>query len=195
MRALLLLVLAQPLTLNTTPLDVRDEGARVGARPWGVNCTGAGVTCRVDGGLWQVDVAGGSGGGGKVAEAYAADAAITAQEFDHDPAACAVGQYVSDISPAGVLTCSTPSGGGGGGSANYSSGVLSFDGGYDAVSTVTAAWATGSSSVICGPVGEEASVEGLAVVPLVLSSGSFTVRGEPRTGTHSGNLSFVCTGN
>lgn len=114
MMSILLLVLAQPLTLNTQPLDVRDEGARVGSRPWGINCTGPGVTCRVDGGLWQVDVAGGSGGGGKVGEAYAADASITAQAFDHDPAACGAGQYASDLSASGVLTCSTPAGGAGG---------------------------------------------------------------------------------
>jgi hypothetical protein len=127
----------------------------------------------------------------KVAQAYAADASITTQALDHDPTACGAGEYVTDISAAGVLTCATPAGGG---SANYASGSLVFDGGYDMTANVTAAWATGSSSIICGPMGEEASVEGLNVTPLVLSSGSFTVRGEPRTGKHAGSLSFVCTG-
>ena len=187
------LILAQTMNLNVTPIETRQDGVKVPSRQrqYVIDCR-TNMTCAVDGGTLFLSASGGSGGG-KVAEAYAADASITAQAFDHDPASCSVGQYVTDLSASGVLTCSTPSGGGGG-SANYSTGSLVFDGGYDMTASVTAAWATGSSSIICGPMGEEASVEGLVVTPLVLSSGSFTVRGEPRNGKHSGSLSFVCTG-
>ena len=51
--------------------------------------------------------------GGKVGEAYAADASITAQAFDHDPTDCSATQYASGIDSAGNLTCSTPAGGSG----------------------------------------------------------------------------------
>jgi hypothetical protein len=181
-------LLALGQNLNVTPIEVRQNGVRLPTRQrqYVIDCR-TNLTCSVDGGTLYMEAAGG-GSSGKVAEAYMADASITAEYL---PLTCAPGQFVTCTGTA--CSCATPSGGGG--SANYSPGTLTFDGGYDAVSTVTAAWATGSSSVICGPVGEEASVEGLAVVPLTLSVGSFTVRGEPRSGTHSGNLSFVCTGN
>lgn len=182
------LILAQTMNLNVTPIETRQDGVRVPTRQrqYVIDCR-TNMTCGVDGGVLYLSAAGG-GSSGKVAEAYAADAAITAEYL---PITCGAGQFITCTGTA--CSCATPSGGGG--SANYSSGVLTFDGGYDAVATVTAAWATGSSSVICGPMGEEASVEGLVVTPLVLSSGSFTVRGEPRNGKHSGSLAFVCTGN
>lgn len=102
---------------------------------------------------------------------------------------------------AGV-TCSDSGGktvctisGGGGGSVNVASGVASFDGGaFDALTTVTAAWATPSSSIVCSPTGEEASVEGLVTTVVTRGSGSFVVRSEPRNGTHWGDLPFSCIG-
>lgn len=95
----------------------------------------------------------------------------------------------------GVLVLSA-SGGGGGGSLNTASGVASFDGGaLDARTTVTAAWATGSSVITCTPTGEEASVEGLITIVLSQAAGSFVVRSEPRNGSHWGSLPFVCIGN
>jgi hypothetical protein len=71
----------------------------------------------------------------KVAEAYMADASITAQvatyaldaghaataaAFDHTPVACAANNFATGIAANGDLTCSVPDGGGGGGSANPS---------------------------------------------------------------------------
>jgi hypothetical protein len=94
----------------------------------------------------------------------------------------------------GVLYLSAASGGSGG-SANYSTGTLAFDGGYDAVAEVVAAWASPASSVICAPVGEEASVEGMRITTISTTTGSFMVRGAPAQGRHSGALIFVCTGN
>ena len=186
MRLLVALLLAQ--NVNVTPIEVRQDGVRLPTRQrqYVVDCR-ANMTCAIDGGILFLSATGG-GASGKVAEAYMADASITAEYL---PITCGAGQFITCTGTA--CSCATPSGGGG--SANYSSGVLAFDGGYDATATVTAAWATGSSSIICGPMGEEASVEGLNVTPLALSAGSFTVRGEPRTGKHSGSLSFVCTGN
>lgn len=90
----------------------------------------------------------------------------------------------------------TASGGGGGGGVNTASGTAIFDGGSkDAYTTVTAAWASGSSVIACAPTGEEASVEGLVVTVLSKSAGSFIVRAEPRNGTHWGALPFECVGN
>lgn len=110
-------------------------------------------------------------------------------------------QYAVDCSTnmtcrvdGGVLVLSAASGGGG--SVNTASGVASFDGGsLDAYTTVTAAWASGSSVITCTPTGEEASVEGLVVTVLSKSAGSFIVRAEPRNGTHWGALPFECVGN
>lgn len=83
-----------------------------------------------------------------------------------------------------------------GGSVNTASGVASFDGGaLDARTTVTAAWATGASVIVCRPTGEESSVEGAQVTVLSQAAGSFVVRTEPRTGSHWGELPFVCLGN
>lgn len=94
----------------------------------------------------------------------------------------------------GVLVLS--SSGGGGGSVNTASGVASFDGGtLDARTTVTAAWATGASVIVCTPTGEEASIEGLVTTVLSQAAGSFVVRAEPRNGSHWGALPFVCIGN
>lgn len=95
----------------------------------------------------------------------------------------------------GVLLLSS-SGGGGGGSVNTASGSVVFDGGtLDARTTVTAAWVSGSSVIVCTPTGEEASVEGLVTTVLSQAAGSFVVRAEPRNGSHWGALPFVCIGN
>ena len=122
MRGLALLLLAQvtPLNLNEQPIIVKDEGVRQGtARATVINCSGAGVTCTQSGTTMTMTIPGGgsSGGydGGKVGEAYAADASITAQTFDHNPTDCAATEYATAIDSAGNLTCSTPPGGGGSG--------------------------------------------------------------------------------
>lgn len=99
------------------------------------------------------------------------------------------------VADGGVLLLSS-SGGGGGGSVNTATGSASFDGGsLDAYTTVNAAWASGSSVIVCRPTGEEASVEGLQTTVISQSTGSFVVRAEPRSGTHRGALPFVCIGN
>jgi len=98
-------------------------------------------------------------------------------------------------SDTGGVTVCTVSGGGGGGSVNVASGVASFDGGsFDALTTVTAAWATPSSTIVCSPTGEEASVEGLVTTVVTRGSGSFVVRSEPRERSHWGDLPFLCIG-
>jgi hypothetical protein len=89
----------------------------------------------------------------------------------------------------------TPPGGGGGG-VNTASGSAYFDGGtLDALTTVTAAWASGASVIVCRPTGEESSVEGAQATVISQSAGSFVVRTEPRQGSHWGALPFVCLGN
>ena len=129
---------------------------------------------------------------------------------------CASNRYVTSTSTAGAHTCgqvtvsglsatgtpssttylrgdgtwSTPAGGG----ANFVSDTITFTGGSDATRTVTAAWATGSSTIICHSTSEEGSVERLDVTPITLGSGSFTVRASVMQGTHTGSLSFTCTG-
>lgn len=120
MRLLALLVLAQvPLNLNVTPIESRQDGARLSTRRQYVIDCRANMTCTIDGGSLYLSSSGGgsSGGydGGKVGEAYAADASITAQTFDHNPTDCAATEYATAIDSAGNLTCSTPPGGGGSG--------------------------------------------------------------------------------
>lgn len=98
----------------------------------------------------------------------------------------------------GVLRIWTADAGasGGAGSVNTASGSAYFDGGsLDALTTVTAAWASPSSVIVCKPTGEEASVEGLQTTVISQGSGSFVVRSEPDNGTHRGILPFACIGN
>lgn len=63
----------------------------------------------------------------------------TASAFDHNPSPCPAGQYVSDIDPAGVLTCSTPPG------AGIEHSILNYggaaDGTTDNAPAIAAAWA------------------------------------------------------
>ena len=87
----------------------------------------------------------------------------------------------------------TPPGGGGGG-GNYASDAITFTGGSDATRTVTAAWATSSSVILCNAADEEGSVERLQVAVTSRASGSFTVRGSVMQGTHTGSLTIHCTG-
>lgn len=48
------------------------------------------------------------GAGGKIAEAYMADASITAQAFEANPADCAGGEFATSIAANGDLTCAAP---------------------------------------------------------------------------------------
>jgi hypothetical protein len=120
--------------------------------------------------------------------AYAADASITAQYLT---LTCSAGQYVT-CSGSGC-SCSTPAGGGGG-SSNFSAGTAVFEGKSDTLATVTAAWATSSSAILCTAEGEESSVEGLLTLVKSKAAGSFVVRASVPRGTHTGNLPFTCTG-
>lgn len=65
MTPLLLLLLAQPLNLNTQPIEVRQGGVKVPSkvRQYAVDC-GTNVTCGVDGGVWYLSATAGGGGGG-----------------------------------------------------------------------------------------------------------------------------------
>ena len=93
-----------------------------------------------------------------------------------------------------LVITGTPSGGTGGG-GNFVSDTVTFAAGkYDATKTVTAAWATAGSAIVCAADGEEASVEGLVVTVISKAAGSFVVRAEPRNGRHTGALPFTCTG-
>jgi hypothetical protein len=106
---------------------------------------------------------------------------------------CAAGQYVT--CDGTLCSCSTPSGGGGGGSANFSADTATFAGKSDTLKTVTAAWASAASNIICTADGEEASVEGAQFVVKSKAAGSFVVRAYVLAGTHTGTLPFTCTGN
>jgi hypothetical protein len=83
---------------------------------------------------------------------------------------------------------------GGGGSANFVADAFGFSDSSDALKTVTAAWATTSSSIVCAPLGEEESVEDLRVTVVARASGSFTARGYVPVGRHTGTMNFRCTG-
>ena len=90
---------------------------RVGGPAHAVIC-GNNVSCTPSGiGRVTITAAGSDGGssggggydGGKVGEAYAADASITAQALAADPADCPSGTFVTGIDAYGVPTCSAPS--------------------------------------------------------------------------------------
>jgi hypothetical protein len=209
------------MNLNQNPILCMDEGLYCRAdrkQAFELNCSGSGISCAQTGGRMTVNVTGGGGGGSpgvtcaadealtwngtaysclsKIRAAFMADAGITAQQLANDPVACSAGQFVTDVAADGTLTCATPSGGGGGTGVNTASGSAYFDGGtLDALTTVSAAWATTGSVILCRPSGEEASIEGLQVTVISQSTGSFVVRSEPRQGSHWGSMPFVCMGN
>lgn len=124
MITLVLLALAQVTTPSSMNLN--------GQAPTRFACDG-GITCTRSGST--LTITGTTGGGApsvtcaadealtwngaayscisKVRAAFMADAGITAQtatQLASDPTACSAGQYVTDISAAGALTCSTPPG-------------------------------------------------------------------------------------
>lgn len=109
--------------------------------------------------------------------AFSADASVYSAAFDHDPAACTVGQYVTDISAAGVLTCSTPSGGGGGGgppwSVNRADAQVVLTGAGIFSQTVAATWITSASHAMCQVLGTDDA--GLTVEVISLASARVTV--------------------
>jgi hypothetical protein len=198
MVALLALLLAQPATLNLnqTPIESRQDGARLSRfRQYAVDCR-TNMTCVVDGGVLLLSSSGGSGGSGAPVDAgYVIWSSAASTGSSNERVLTAGTNVTLDTSTPGQLVVNA-SGGGGGGSVNTASGVASFDGGsLDALTTVTAAWATPSSVILCRPSGEEASVEGLQTTVTSQGSGSFVVRSEPRNGTHWGSLPFVCIGN
>lgn len=93
-----------------------------------------------------------------------------------------------------VLGTGSSSGGGGSGGGNFSTGSVTFDGGYDTTSAVDAGWATASSAIVCAPADESGSIEGIGVTVTSRNTGWFVVRAEPRTGRASGSFAISCTG-
>lgn len=195
-----LLVLGQlggsTLNLNQQPIESRQSGGRLSTtRQYAIDCR-TNMTCVVDGGVLLLSSSGGSGGSGAPVDAgYVIWSSAASTGSSNERVLTAGTNVTLDTSTPGQLVVNA-SGGGGGGSVNTASGVASFDGGsLDALTTVTAAWATPSSVILCRPSGEEASVEGLQTTVTSQGSGSFVVRSEPRNGTHWGSLPFVCIGN
>jgi len=194
----ILLLLAQlggsTLNLNQQPIESRQNGGRLSTtRQWAIDCR-TNMTCAVDGGVLLLSAASGgaSSGGAPVDGGFVV---WTSVGSTNERVLTAGTNVTLDTSTPGQLIVNA-SGGGGGGSVNTVSGVASFDGGsLDALTTVTAAWASPSSVILCRPSGEEASVEGLQTTVTSQGSGSFVVRSEPRNGTHWGSLPFVCIGN
>lgn len=195
---MILLLLAQlggsTLNLNQQPIESRQNGGRLSTtRQWAIDCR-TNMTCAVDGGVLLLSAASGgaSSGGAPVDGGFVV---WTSVGSTNERVLTAGTNVTLDTSTPGQLIVNA-SGGGGGGSVNTVSGVASFDGGsLDALTTVTAAWASPSSVILCRPSGEEASVEGLQTTVTSQGSGSFVVRSEPRNGTHWGSLPFVCIGN
>jgi hypothetical protein len=179
------------LNLNTQPIDGRQNGARLSKwRQWAIDCR-SGMTCTADGGVLTLNASGGGGGGG--APIDGGFVVWTSVGSTNERVLTAGTNVTLDTSTPGQLIVNAS---GGGGSVNTASGSASFDGGsLDARTTVTAAWVTPSSVIVCTPRGEEASVEGLVTTVLSQSSGSFVVRAEPRHGSHWGAMPFVCIGN
>jgi hypothetical protein len=178
---LVMAVLAQPLNLNAGPIK-------------SLACDG-GLVCSVSGSkatiINTVTGGGGGSGGAPVDGGYVVWQSVGST---NERVLTAGTNVTLDTSTPGQLIVNAS--GGGGGSVNTASGSASFDGGsLDARTTVTAAWVTPSSVIVCTPTGEEASVEGLVTTVLSQGSGSFVVRAEPRHGSHWGAMPFVCIGN
>lgn len=182
------------LNLNQQPIESRQNGGRLSTtRQFAVDCR-TNMTCAVDGGVLLLSAA--SGGAGSSGAPVDGGFVVWTSVGSTNERVLTAGTNVTlDTATPGQLTINA-SGGGGGGSVNTASGVASFDGGsLDAFTTVTAAWASGASVILCRPSGEEASVEGLQTTVVSQGSGSFVVRSEPRNGTHWGDLPFACIGN
>lgn len=196
MTTLLLLLLAQTstptLNLNNQPLLCMDEGSYCRAdrlRAFEVNCSGVGITCTQTGGRMTLSVSG--GGGAPVDGGYVTFSGGTTGSTNERALTAGTNMTIDLTTPGQVILNAS-----GGGAGNFVSDTVTFSAGkYDATRTVTAAWATPSSKILCVADGEEASVEGLVVTVLTKSSGSFVVRAEPRNGRHTGALPFTCTGN
>lgn len=196
MTTLLLLLLAQTstptLNLNNQPLLCMDEGSYCRAdrlRAFEVNCSGVGITCTQTGGRMTLSVSG--GGGAPVDGGYVTFSGGTTGSTNERALTAGTNMTIDLTTPGQVILNAS-----GGGAGNFVSDTVTFSAGkYDATRTVTAAWATPSSKILCVADGEEASVEGLVITVLTKASGSFVVRAEPRNGKHTGALPFTCTGN
>lgn len=194
-----LLVLGQlggsALNLNQQPIESRQGGGRLSTtRQYAVDCR-TNMTCVVDGGVLLLSASSGSGGSGPPVDAGYVVWGTASTGSTNERVLTAGTNVTLDVATPGQIIVNA-SGGGGGGSVNTATGVASFDGGsLDALTTVTAAWASPSSVIVCKPTGEEASVEGIQTTVTSQGSGSFVVRSEPRNGTHWGSLPFVCIGN
>lgn len=197
---LLALLLAQPapttatLNLNQQPIMSRQNGGRLSpTRQYAIDCR-ANMTCTVDGGVLLLSSSGGGGGGSSDYDGGYLVVQDEGVSLTRRSTLDFAGSGVTCVDSGGKTVCTIS--GGGGGSVNTASGSASFDGGsLDAYTTVTAAWASGSSVIVCRPTGEESSVEGAQVTVLTQAAGSFVVRTEPRQGSHYGELPFVCIGN
>lgn len=102
------------------------------------------------------------------------------------------GAGVACADSGGITVCTVSGGGGGGG--NFVADAFGFSDSSDALKTVTAAWASGSSHILCSPVGEEESVEDMRITVVSRTLGSFVARGYVSNGRHTGTLNFHCTG-
>ena len=141
-------------------------------------------------GTWATPL--GGGGGAPVDAGYVVWGTATSGSTNERVLTAGTNVTLSTATPGQLIISAT----GGAGSVNTASGVAAFDGGtLDTLTTVTAAWASGSSVITCTPTGEEASVEGAQATVISQATGSFVVRTEPRQGSHHGNLPFVCLGN
>jgi len=197
-KALLLVLLAQPntmnLNLNQQPIMSRQNGAALSTkRQYAIDCR-TNMTCVVDGGVLLLSAASGGAGSSDFDGGYnvVQDEGVpltkrTTINF--------TGSAVTCTDTGSITECSITGGGGGGGSIHTAAGNAYFDGGsLDAYTTVTAAWSSPTHTIVCRPTGEESSVEGAQTTVLSQSAGSFVVRTEPRQGSHRGNLPFVCLG-
>lgn len=194
MTPLVLLLLAQSLNLNTQPIESRQAGARLSTqRQYVVDCR-TGMTCATDGGVLYLSSSGGTGGNGAPVDGGYVTFGGGTTGSTNERTLTAGTNVTIDLTTPGQVVINASGGGGSGG--NFVSDTVTFAAGkYDATRTVTAAWATAGSAIVCAADGEEASVEGLVVTVTSKTSGSFVVRAEPRNGKHTGALPFTCTGN
>lgn len=175
MRALALILLAQ--------VQFMQDGVKVNAPAVRVNCT-SNVTCTPLGANGITLRAADGYDGGKVGEAWAADAAVYAQtattadtasyssetgQLATNPTDCEPGKFATAIDKSGNLTCSTPSSGAG----NFVEWTVDLDGaGFFAATVTSQTWVTSSSIVVCSVFGTTAdglTPEAVAIAGLVVS--------------------------